>query len=78
MLSVKPAADGAVREVAAGFAVAGIVEPQAGAALLLRPGIERLRFGAFHVGLEAAQPEQAGPSGLALAHAHGDGPLRGR
>ena len=56
---LQPAADGAVGEVAARFAVAGIIEPHAGAALSLGPAVERLRLGALHVGLEAAEPEQA-------------------
>ena len=47
-------------KVAAGFPVPGIVEAHAGAALLRRPRVERLRLGAFHVGLESAEPEQAG------------------
>jgi hypothetical protein len=75
---LEPAADGAVGEVAARFAMAGIVEAQAGAAIGLRPGVERRGLGAFHVGLEAAQPDQPWLIvALALAHAHGDGP-RGR
>ena len=76
----QPAADGAVEEVAAQLAVAGIIETDAGAALRLGPVVERLRLGALHVGLEAAQPEQPRPAGrtLALAHAHGDGSLRRR
>ena len=45
---------------AAGFAMAGIVEADAGAALFGGPGVERQRLGALHVGIEAAQPEQPG------------------
>ena len=45
---------------AAGFAVAGIVEARHGPAVLARPAVERRGLGALHVGLEAAQPEQAG------------------
>src|SRR5581483_752622 len=56
----QPAPDGALDEVAAGFAMAGIVEPHAGAAVLGRPGVERQRLGALHVRLEAAEPEQPG------------------
>ena len=42
--------------------------------MLGRPGIERERLGAFHVRIEAAEPEQAGraPS----AGAHGDAARR--
>ena len=57
---LQPAADGAVGEVAAGFAVAGIIEPDAGAAVFAGPVVERHRLGALHVGLEAAEPEQPG------------------
>ena len=56
---LEPAADRAVGEVAARFAMAGIVEAHHGAAVLARPAIERLGLGALHVGLEAAEPEQA-------------------
>ncbi len=43
-----------------GLAMAGIVEPNAGAAMLGRPGVKRDGLGALHVGMEAAQPQQAG------------------
>src|SRR5690606_38545782 len=77
---LEPAADGAVEEIAARLAVTGIVKAHAGAPALLRPPVERLRLGALHVGLEAAEPEQPGllRLALALAHAHGDGPCRRR
>src|SRR4051794_22381866 len=48
----------------------GIVEPHAGARLLRRPGIERQRLGALHVGIEPAKPEQ--PGGAPGAGAHRD------
>ncbi len=72
---LKPAADGAVGEFAAGFAVAGIVEPDAGAAVLAGPVVERDGLGALHVGLEAAEPEQ--PRRRAVPDPHRD-PARGR
>ena len=53
----EPAADRAVSEGALRFAMAGIVEPQAGAALAARPIGERGRLGAGHVGLVAAKPK---------------------
>src|SRR5437879_4395602 len=56
----EPSADAAVGEIAAGLTVAGIVEARHRPAILLRPAIERLRLGTPHIGLEAAQPEQAG------------------
>ncbi len=37
----------------------GIIEPNAGPAVLAGPAIERDGLGALHVGLEAAEPEQA-------------------
>lgn len=40
--------------------MAGIVEPDAGVVLLGGPGIQRQRLGAPHIGMKAAQPEQAG------------------
>ena len=57
---LQPAPDGAVDEGAAGFAMAGIVEPDAGAAVLRGPRVQRQRLGALHVGIEAAEPEQPG------------------
>src|SRR6185437_5672035 len=66
----QPAADGALDELAAGFAMAGIVETHADAAMLGRPGIERQRLGASHVRVEAAEPEQPGRD--AGTGAHGD------
>ena len=56
----KPAADRTVGESAFGFAMAGIVEPHATALFALRPFRQRHRLGALHVGLVAAEPEQAG------------------
>ena len=52
------------------FAVARIVEPDAGAAVLRGPGVQRERLGAAHVGIEAAEPEQ--PRRTAGAGAHRD------
>src|SRR6187200_103666 len=48
--------------------MARIVETQAGPAHLGRPGVERLRLAALHVGLEAAEPEQAGLKALPDPH----------
>src|SRR4051812_44658022 len=48
--------------------MAGIVEPHAGAPLLRRPGVDRERLGALHVGIEPAQPEQPGAAAGAGAH----------
>jgi hypothetical protein len=56
--------------------VTRIVEPHAGTALFFRPTIQCFGLRAFHVRLEAAQPEQARI--LASASAHGDGPVRQR
>ena len=47
-----------------------IVEADAGAALAGRPAVERLGFRAFHVRLEAAEPEQA--RAIALTQADRD------
>ena len=60
---LEPAPDGAVGERAAGFAMAGIIEPDAGAAMRGRPLVQRQRLGALHVRIEAAEPEQPGPTG---------------
>src|SRR5712692_5324157 len=62
---LEPAADRAVGEIAAGFAVAGIVEARDRPAVVPRPQIERLGLGALHVRFEAAHPEQAGCRALA-------------
>src|SRR6185437_11447200 len=63
-------------EVAARFAMAGIIEPHAGTALFRRPAIERFGLGTLHIGFEAAEPKQAWSRRrtLAFACAHGDGP----
>jgi hypothetical protein len=55
---LQPAADAAVGERPAGFAVTGIVEADHGAPVARGPSIKRLRLRALHVGLETAQPEQ--------------------
>src|SRR5262249_43737807 len=65
---LQPAADGAVREGPARLAVARIVEADDRPALVPRPGVERRGLGPFHVGVEAAQPEQAGRRALARAN----------
>mgnify|MGYP000884095399 CR=1 FL=1 len=54
-----PVADGAVQEIARALAVARIVEPQKRAALFACPILKKLRFGAGHVRLEAAEPDDA-------------------
>ena len=72
----QPAPDSAFFEAATGFAVAGIVEADAGAAVFRCPGIERERLGAHHVRVETGEPEQPGRSASAGAHgdpAHGAG-----
>ena len=45
-------------------------------AVVTRPGVERHRLGALHVGLEAAEPEEARrrPSFRCRMHPHGDAP----
>ena len=48
--------------------MAGIVEPDAGAAVLGGPGIQRQRLGALHVGIETAEPDQAGCGAGARPH----------
>ena len=74
---LKPAADRAVSEVAARFAVPGIVEADAGAARSRRPiGRAPDGLGALHVGLEAAEPKDA--RALAFAQPHGNGARRRR
>ena len=67
---LQPAPDGAVFEAATGFAVAGIVEADAGAAVFRRPGIERECLGAHHVRVETGEPEQ--PRRLAGAGVYRD------
>ena len=67
---LKPSADGSVGEIAPGLAMAGIVEARHGAAMVPRPLVEGLRLGAFHVGLESPEPEQA--RARSLARPHGD------
>jgi hypothetical protein len=56
----QPFRDRAVGEVAAGFAVPGIIVAQEGATTGRRPFVERLGFGAQHVGAEAAEPDHTG------------------
>ena len=56
----QPAGDGAVLELPARLAVAGIVEARHRRARAPRPMVERLRLGALHVGTEAAEPEEPG------------------
>jgi len=72
----KPAADGAVREGAAGLAVTGIIEPDAFAAVLRRPPRQGFRLGSLHVGLETAEPKHAGR--CAVRPPHGDPSRLGR
>ena len=48
--------------------MAGIVEPDAGAAVFGGPCIQRQRLGARHVGIEAAEPDQPGRAAGAGAH----------
>ena len=48
--------------------MAGIIEPDAGAAVLGGPRIQRHRLGALHVRIEAAEPEQPGRAAGAGAH----------
>src|SRR5690606_19436781 len=67
---LQPARNGAVEEIAAGEAVAGIVEARHGETVRLGMAIERLRLGSLHVGAEAAEPEQTG--GAARTHARGN------
>jgi hypothetical protein len=62
---LQPARDRAVGEIAARFAMAGIVEPRDGASLARREGVERLGLGAAHVGHEAAEEENLRPLALA-------------
>src|SRR6476661_1352905 len=71
---LKPATDGAIGEISAGLAVAGVIEARHRPAIRLRPSIECLGLGTFHVGLETAEPEQA--RGRSVATAHSD--LSGR
>jgi hypothetical protein len=54
--------------------MAGIVEARHGAAMVLRPLVEGLRLGPFHVGLESPEPEQA--RWRSLARPHGDAASR--
>src|SRR6187431_1871409 len=42
--------------------MAGIIEPDTGAAMFRGPGVQRQGLGAPHVGIEAAEPEQPGPA----------------
>src|ERR1019366_9763965 len=64
----QPAPNGAIDERAAGFAMAGIIEPDAGPVPLGGPRIQRDRLGAPHVRIEAAEPEQPGRGACAGAH----------
>src|SRR5258708_12900219 len=48
--------------------MAGIIEPDTGAIVLCGPCVQRQGLGALHVGVEAAQPEQARRAALAGAH----------
>src|SRR5262249_51633354 len=68
----EPSADGAVGEVAARLAMAGIVEARHRPAMIPRPLIERFGLGAAHIGFEAAEPEQA--RCRALPHPDGNAP----
>ena len=71
---LQPFRDRAVDEQSARCAVAGIVEAQAGAAGFARQGCQGLRLGALHVGLVAAQPDEAAAAEIVLAiGAEGDG-----
>ena len=65
---LQPAADGALGEDAAGFPMSGIIEAGHGAALFCRPSEQGLRLGSPHVGLEAAEPKQAGRGAGPRAH----------
>ena len=64
---LEPSADRALIEIAARFAVARIVEARHRPAILLRPSIQCLGLRASHVGLESAEPEQAGSCSVAPA-----------
>jgi hypothetical protein len=55
---LEPTPDRALVEIPAGFAVARIIEADAGAAVLGRPARQRLGLCAAHVRLEAAEPEK--------------------
>ena len=57
----QPVANAAVDKSPFRRAMAGIIEPQAGASLRLRPFGEKLRLGPAHVRREAAEPDQTGP-----------------
>ena len=69
----EPCADGAVLEPSAGFAMAGVVEPQASGAVLPRPIAERARLDAFHRRPEAAEPDKYRLVCLRFLKAVGDG-----
>ncbi|MGY4599800.1 hypothetical protein ACVWXL_007546 [Bradyrhizobium sp. GM22.5] len=55
---LEPAPDGSVDEIATGFAVAGIIEPDHGAAVIPGPFVQRHGLAALHVRLETAEPDQ--------------------
>src|SRR5262249_3888071 len=59
---LEPAADRAVGEDAAGFAMTGVIEAHASAAVRQRPRMQGRGLGAIHVGIEATEPEQPGPA----------------
>src|SRR5262249_59645486 len=65
---LEPAADRAVGEIASRLAVAGIVEPHAGAIFLRGEAVERLRLGPLHVRFESAKPNEPRPPALALPY----------
>ena len=67
---LEPAADGALGEISAGLAVAGVIEARRRPAIRLRPSIECLGLGTSHVGLETTDPKQAGRRSLAPAHSN--------
>src|SRR5690606_8204590 len=54
---VQPARDGALIEIATGFAMAGIIVTQSAVSGLSRPFVENDRLGAQHVGAIAAEPD---------------------
>ncbi len=71
---LEPARDRAVLEPAAGFAMPGIIEADAGATLPGGPGVEGARLCRHHVGAEPAEPDDAGA--VARPGADGDAPGR--
>ena len=64
---MRPGADAAGAEVAAGEAVAGVVEAEVGLATRAGPGLEEVRLGAVHVRAEAGQEHHARAPALAPA-----------